>query len=385
MIRNTLNQTLRLKTVKRSLLAATLGALLPLGVLLPVQNAKASLASQCENSFFVPRPMDRMSLSTLGLVDVAMREGGPFADREESKYTVKTSLVEFRVGELQETFGPALKPRDQAPPGQENVTASDYAAKMRYRNYQGDERRVKIRFREYLTTDTGDIELKRVKNTSKIPDKIWLEVKIQHPTENKKVVKVRALTMKTDEKFFVDDQYLTYRDQILARLAALNLSGPKPLMSQEKFDRLVDFLDAVYGSPRRKTGLFAKTMYRRRSFAVKLYVVGEKEPLKVEFTMDDRIRLIRLADGKEFETYLPGQTVVEVKIPSLYAGMSAKDLEKVRGLSTIKEFMEWLESRHDVRLPMNKGKLSKIRPNETKEIDKEVEREDEAFLEELSD
>lgn len=385
MIRNTLNQTLRLKTVKRSLLAATLGALLPLGVLLPVQNAKASLASQCENSFFVPRPMDRMSLSTLGLVDVAMREGGPFADREESKYTVKTSLVEFRVGELQETFGPALKPRDQAPPGQENVTASDYAAKMRYRNYQGDERRVKIRFREYLTTDTGDIELKRVKNTSKIPDKIWLEVKIQHPTENKKVVKVRALTMKTDEKFFVDDQYLTYRDQILARLAALNLSGPKPLMSQEKFDRLVDFLDAVYGSPRRKTGLFAKTMYRRRSFAVKLYVVGEKEPLKVEFTMDDRIRLIRLADGKEFEAYLPGQTVVEVKIPSLYAGMSAKDLEKVRGLSTIKEFMEWLESRHDVRLPMNKGKLSKVRPNETKEIDKEVEREDEAFLEELSD
>ncbi len=346
---------------------------------------QASLAAQCEGAFFTPRPMDRMSLSTLRLVEVAMREGGPFADREESKFTVETNLVEFRVGQMFDIFGRAMKARDIADPGTENVTSTDYVAKMRYRNYEGDERRVKIRFREYLTTDSADLELKRVKNTSKIADKVWIEVKIQHPTQDKKVIKVRALGMKTDRKFLIDDMYLTHRDQIVARLAALNLTGPKPLMTQEKFDLMISFFDAVYTSPRKKTGLFAKTLYRRRSFAVKLPVQGQTVPIEIQFTMDDRIRLVRLEDGKLFENYLENQTVVEVKIPSLFAGLTAKDLEIVSGLSTIKDFVTWLESRHDTRLPMNKGKLSKIRPNESKEIDKEVERNSEAHLEELFD
>lgn len=349
------------------------------------QAANAGLAAQCEGAFFTPKPMDRMSLSTLRLVDVAMREGGPFADREESKFTVKTSLVEFRVGQLQEFFGRAMKARDVAEPGFENVTSTDYVAKMRYRNYEGDERRVKIRFREYLTTDSADLDLKRVKNTSKIPDKVWVEVKIQHPTQNKKVVKVRALIFKTDQKFLIDDQYLTYRDQVVARLASLNLTGAKPLMTQEKFDLLVQFFDSVYTSPRKRTGLFAQTMYRRRSFAVQLMIAGQAKPVEIQFTMDDRIRLVRLEDGKVFEDYLKDQTVVEVKIPSLFAGLTPKDLETVRGLSTIKDFIEWLEGRHDPRLPMNKGKLSKVRPNESKEVDPEVERNQDAHLETFLD
>jgi hypothetical protein len=357
--------------------------------LLPLfpQLASAGLAAQCEGAFFVPKPMDRMSLATLRLAEVAMREGGPFADREESKFTVQTNLVEFRVAQLHEDFGRAMKARDITPAGTENVTSTEYVAKMRYRNYEGDERRVKIRFREYLTTDTADLDLKRVKNTSKDPDKVWIEVKIQHPTQDKKVIKVRALGFKTDQKFLIDDQYLTYRDQIVARLASLNLvpssPGGKPLMTQEKFDLMVQFFDAVYTSPRKRTGLFAKTMYRRRSFAVKLFVVGQKEPIEIQFTMDDRIRLVRLQDGKKFESYLKDQTVVEVKIPSLFAGMTAKDLETVKGLRTIKEFVEWLESRHDPRLPMNKGKLSKIRENESREVDREVETGDMDILETL--
>lgn len=345
--------------------------------------ASASLAARCEGAFFTPKPMDRMSLATLRLVEVAMREGGPFADREESKFTVDTNLVEFRVAQIHEIFGLAMKSRDVAPVGTENVTSTAYVAKMRYRNYEGDERRVKIRFREYLTTDSADLDLKRVKNTSKDPDKVWIEVKIQHPTQDKKVIKVRALGFKSDQKFLVDDQYLTYRDQIVERLASLNLSGPKPLMTQEKFDLLVQFFDSVYTSPRKRTGLFAKTMYRRRSFAVKLYVVGQKLPIEIQFTMDDRIRLVRLKDGKSFESYLKNQTVVEVKIPSLFAAMTEKDLEVVKGLRTIKEFVEWLEARHDPRLPMNKGKLSKIREREFNEVDKEVERGETDYFETL--
>lgn len=349
--------------------------------------ASAGLAAQCEGAFFTPKPMDRMSLATLRLVDVAMREGGAFADREESKFTVQTSLVEFRVAQLYELFGRAIKSRDIAPAGTENVTSTDYVAKMKYRNYEGDERRVKIRFREYLTTDTADLDLKRVKNTSKDPDKVWIEVKVQHSTQDKKVIKVRALGFKTDQKFLIDDQYLTYRDQIVARLASLNLvpgaPGGKPLMTQEKFDLMVNFFDSVYTSPRKRTGLFAKTMYRRRSFAVKLFVEGQATPIEIQFTMDDRIRLIRLQDGKKFETYLKDQTVVEVKIPSLFAGMTAKDLEIVKGLRTIKEFVEWLEARHDPRLPMNKGKLSKIRENESREVDREVQTGDMDILESL--
>lgn len=351
------------------------------------QHALAGLSAQCEGAFFTPKPMDRMSLSTLRLVEVAMREGGPFADREESKFTVQTSLVEFRVAQMNEVFGRAMKSRDIAPAGTENVTSTDYVAKMRYRNYEGDERRVKIRFREYLTTDTADLDLKRVKNTSQIPDKVWIEVKIQHPNQDKKVIKVRALGFRTDQKFLVDDQYLTYRDQIVARLATLNLvpssPGGKPLMTQEKFDLMVQFFDSVYTSPRKRTGLFAKTMYRRRSFAVKLFVVDQAVPIEIQFTMDDRIRLVRLQDGKQFESYLKDQTVIEVKIPSLFAGMTAKDLETVKGLRTIKDFVEWLESRHDPRLPMNKGKLSKIRKNESKEVDPEVERGETEILESL--
>ena len=349
------------------------------------QLASAGLATQCEGAFFDPKPMDRMSLSTLRLVDVAMREGGPFADREESKFTVQTNLVEFRVAQLKEFFGNAMKARDLAVTGFENVTATDYVAKMRYRNYEGDERRVKVRFREYLTTDSADLDLKRVKNTSKHPDKVWIEVKIQHPTQDKKVIKVRALGFKADQKFLIDDQYLTYRDQIVTRLASLNLTGSKPLMTQEKFDLLIHFFDAVYTSPRKRTGLFAQTMYRRRSFAVQLLVNGETKPIEIQFTMDDRIRLVRLEDGKVFENYLKDQTVVEVKIPSLFAGLTPKDLETVRGLRTIKDFVEWLEGRHDSRLPMNKGKLSKIRPNESKEIDPEVQRNQDAHLETFLD
>lgn len=339
------------------------------------------------------RPMDRMSLATLNLINIAAKEGGAFGDREESKFTVLTGLVDSRIEDLAGLYGRAWKERDKAEPGRENVTETDYVAKMRYRNLVGDERRVKIRFREYLTTDPSDLRLERAVNTAGNGDKEWMEVKIQHPTQAKKVIKVRALVFKSDRRYLVDDMYLAYRDQILARMVALNLSvskpGDKPLISQEKFDGLVQFLDEVYNSPRKRTGLFARTKYRRRSFAVQLPIlndgVKQEKPVEIQFTLDDRIQLVRLEDGKRFETYLPGQTVVEVKVPSLYAGFTQNDFINVIGLKTVKDFIDWLETQHDMRLPMNKGKLSKIRPQESKEIDKETEREADSHLEDFFD
>ncbi len=378
-----------------SLLKVCVSLLLALvwsGIVLPNQ-ARASLASICEQSFFTVRPMDRMSLATLNLINIAAKEGGAFGDREESKFTVLTGLVDSRIEDLAGLYGRAWKERDKAEPGRENVTETDYVAKMRYRNLVGDERRVKIRFREYLTTDPSDLRLERAVNTAGNGDKEWMEVKIQHPTQAKKVIKVRALVFKSDRRYLVDDMYLAYRDQILARMVALNLSvskpGDKPLISQEKFDGLVQFLDEVYNSPRKRTGLFARTKYRRRSFAVQLPIlndgVKQEKPVEIQFTLDDRIQLVRLEDGKRFETYLPGQTVVEVKVPSLYAGFTQNDFINVIGLKTVKDFIDWLETQHDMRLPMNKGKLSKIRPQESKEIDKETEREADSHLEDFFD
>lgn len=366
--------------------------------LLNASQANASLAAICEQSFFTVRPMDRMSLATLNLIHIAGKEGGAFGDREESKFTVMTAQVNSRIENLAELFGRDWKERDKAEPGRENVTETDYVAKMRYRNTLGDERRVKIRFREYLTTDPSDLRLERATNTAGTGDKEWMEVKIQHPTQKKKVIKVRALVFKSDRRYLVDDMYLAYRDQILSRMAALNLNssnpGAKPLISQEKFDGLVQFLDEVYNSPRKRTGLFARTKYRRRSFAVQLPILNSESAAKdtapnktveIQFTLDDRIQLIRLDDGKRFETYLPDQTVIEVKVPSLYAGFTQADFVNVIGLKTVKDFIDWLETQHDMRLPMNKGKLSKIRPQESKEIDKETERDAESHLEDLYD
>lgn len=370
-------------------------------LVLPSQ-AVASLASLCESSFFTVRPMDRMSLATLNLIHIASKEGGAFGDREESKFTVMTNQVNARIGNMAELFGRAWKERDKADPGRENVTETDYVAKMRYRNFLGDERRVKIRFREYLTTDPTDLYLERATNTAGSGDKEWMEVKIQHPTQKKKVIKVRALVYKSDRRYLVDDMYLAYRDQILVRMASLNLrtSAPgtkpldskpldsRPLMTQEKFDGLVQFLDEVYNSPRKRTGLFARTKYRRRSFAVQLPILDgptQNKSVEIQFTLDDRIQLVRLEDGKRFETYLPDQTVIEVKVPSLYAGFTQTDFVNVFGLKTVKDFIDWLETQHDMRLPMNKGKLSKIRPQDSKEIDKETERDSEAHLEDFFD
>lgn len=361
---------------------ALLASLLVIGCF---SQARASLASQCEQSFFEVLPMDRMSLSTLNLIQIAEKEGGAFSDREESKFTVRTANVDQRIVNLSVHFGTSWKERDKAEPGRENVTETDYVAKMRYRNTLGDERRVKIRFREYLTTDHADLTLNRATNTAGNSDKVWMEVKIQNPTQRKKVTKVRALIFKSDRRYLVDDLYLAYRDQIVQRMLALNIAGEKPLMSQEKFNGLIHFLDAVYNSPRKRTGLFAKTKYRRRSFAVKLPVKGQEKPVEIQFTLDDRIQLIRLQDGQRFETYLPEQTVVEVKVPSIFAGFTQQDFANVQGLKTVKEFIDWLESQHDMRLPMNKGKLSKIRPMETKEIDKETERDAESYLEDFLD
>ena len=378
-----------------SLLKVCVSLLLALvwsGIVLPNQ-ARASLASICEKSFFTVRPMDRMSLATMNLINIAAKEGGAFGDREESKFTVMTNLVDSRIEDLIGLYGRAWKERDKAEPGRENITETDYVAKMRYRNLVGDERRVKIRFREYLTTDPSDLHLERAVNTAGNGDKEWMEVKIQHPTQAKKVIKVRALVHKSDRRYLVDDMYLAYRDQIITRIAALNLNfskpGEKPLISQEKFDALVQFLDEVYNSPRKRTGLFARTKYRRRSFAVQLPIlnngVKQEKPVEIQFTLDDRIQLIRLEDGQRFETYLPGQTVVEVKVPSLYAGFTQADFVNVIGLKTVKDFIDWLETQHDMRLPMNKGKLSKIRPQESKEVDKETEREAESYLEDFFD
>lgn len=77
--------------------------------------------------------------------------------------------------------------------------------------------------------------------------------------------------------------------------------------------------------------------------------------------------------------------MIEVKVPSLYAGFTQADFANVIGLKTVKDFIDWLETQHDMRLPMNKGKLSKIRPQESKEIDKETERDAESHLEDLYD
>ncbi len=355
---------------------------LPLGTIFS-DPAIASLAIQCEQSFFRVQPMDRMSLAVMNIIHVATKEGGAFSDRDESKFTVSTDLMEKRVETLSQTYGSSWRERDKAEFNRQNVTETDYVAKMRYRNLIGDERRVKIRFREYLTTDSEDINLIRTSNTSGNRDKVWMEIKIQHPADQRKVIKARSLVYKSDRRYLVDDLYLTYRDQFLDRMTELNLNGTQPLMTREKFDSIVRFLDAVYNSPRKRTGLYAKTKYRRRSYAVYIPVKGLEKPIEVQFTLDDRIQLTRLQDGQRFETYFPDETVVEVKVPSHFSGFTPQDLALANGLVHIKESLQWLESQHAARLPMHKGKLSKVRPMQSKEIDKETESNNDSFLEDL--
>jgi hypothetical protein len=78
--------------------------------------------------------------------------------------------------------------------------------------------------------------------------------------------------------------------------------------------------------------------------------------------------LTRLIDGKKFNVYSPGETVVEVKIPVAYSRLSSDDIAKYPGLATIKNFLQGLTESHSQKYPINKGKMSKI---EKGDIDRE--------------
>lgn len=284
--------------------------------------------------------------------------------RQEVKYVVATEDLQKKLAELQAVFGKSMKNRDQAPDGFFNITSTMYLTVAKYKTLKGDERSAKVRFRKYYTREAPDTAWKNLIVSESLKDKSWLELKIQHPDYANVVTKPRLLCLDRDIKHFVTDSFFQHKEQLRERLLQLNPG------KEEEVENALAFMTELYSNPRRRVeNLYAKTEYERVSWSIKLpHATRSKETIDVQITLDENVRLTRLADKAKFNVYGSDETVIEVKVPVAYSALSDKDIEQYPGLAEVKTLIQWLDQSHNLKYPKNKGKMSKI---EKKGIDRD--------------
>ena len=282
--------------------------------------------------------------------------------RQEVKYVVETTDLNQQLHRLQQYFGKAMKNRDKAPDGILNITSTLYLTVAKYKTVKGEEKSAKVRFRKYFTRKEIDVFWRDLKVSEDLADKSWLELKIQHPEFPNVVNKPRLLCYDKDIRNFTTDSFFLHKEQIRKRLEFLNPG------KAEEVDNALEFMTELYANPaRRVQNLYAKTEYERVSYSIKMKnSKNPEEAIDVQITLDENVRLTRLADNRSFNVYAPSETVIEVKIPVAYSKLSPEDIELFPGLAEIKSLNGWLQENHKMKYPMNKGKMSKI---EKKNVD----------------
>lgn len=275
--------------------------------------------------------------------------------RQEVKYVVKTSEFDAYTQVLESFFKSRFKNRDKAEAGFANITSTLYMTVVKYIQ-NGKKLSAKVRFRKYLSRSLSDNNWNNLIVSEKLRDRSWLELKIQHPEFANVVFKPRLLILDKDIQKLITEKYFDYKDGIIRRLHETN---PGKEADIKKF---TDFFDALYTTPAmRVENMYARTQYERTSYSIKLNNPEKPgETIDVQITLDTNIRLKRLKDGKEFNVYGPDETVVEVKVPVLYAKLTDADLLAVPELAEIKKLIAMLTDKHNMKYPANKGKMSKI-------------------------
>lgn len=324
----------------------------------------AQAAARCDSlhSGLTMDQLDRFSRTVLLIQNGKKQDTTSL--RQEVKFVVETSDLQKQLDSLQKIFGKHMKNRDKAPEGILNITSTLYLTVAKYKTLRGEEKSAKVRFRKYYTREAHDTAWKNLKVADELADKSWLELKIQHPDYPNVVTKPRLLALDRDIRHFVTDSFFQHKEQLKQRLLQLNPG------KEEEVNNALAFMTELYSNPRRRVeNLYAKTEYERVSWSIKLpSSTNPEKTIDVQITLDENVRLTRLADKAKFNVYAPSETVIEVKVPVSYSALSAKDIEAYPGLAHVKEFVQWLTQSHNLKYPMNKGKMSKI---EKKGVDKD--------------
>ncbi len=274
--------------------------------------------------------------------------------RQEVKFVIKTKNLNARLNQLQSIFGDRMKNRDKPAPGTKNITSTNYMTVVKYFS-GGKKLSAKVRFRKYFTRLDEDIHWRNLKVNEGLQSQSWLELKIQHPDYDNVVIKPRLKTYDSDMRWLTTDAFFDHKEGLTKRLKTLN-----PEKSAD-VDRFIDFLTQLNRTPSmRVENLFAKTEYERVSYSIKLKSPGADKGFDVQITLDENIRLTRLRDREKYNVYDNDETVIEVKVPVAFSALSVKNISEVPELQHIKNLIEWLESKHEIKYPINKGKMSKI-------------------------
>lgn len=275
--------------------------------------------------------------------------------RQEVKFVVKTVEIENSLQILEKYFQSRFNNRDKPIEGYANITSTHYMTVGKYIQ-NGKNLSAKVRFRKYYVRNLDDTNWKNLVVSKGLEDRSWLELKIQHPEFDNVVFKPRLLILDKDVDKLITEKYFDYKEGIIRRLKELN-----PLKHSD-VDKFVAYFDALYTTPSMKAeNMFAQTQYERTSYSIKLAARDQPdEKIDIQITLDQHIRLTRLEDGRKYNVYDPDETVVEVKIPVLYAKLTDADQQALPELSEIKKFIEMLSQKHLAKYPANKGKMSKI-------------------------
>lgn len=305
----------------------------------------------CEYLF---RPADAFSSSVLDFQNGAL---DTTSLRQEKKFVLKTSEVQILIENLKSTYGPQFKLRDLILDGTVNITSTKYMAIAHY--YVGGKRlAAKVRFRKYYTKEYSTLtsEPGEMIPAEGFENKSWLEVKIQHPEHENVVIKPRLLINDADQIHFLSESFFDRKDGLKSRLLELNPG------KEDDIEKFMNFFTQLNLTPSLMVkGLFANTQYERSSYSLKLKNPNDStKKIDIQLTLDQKVRLTRLADKQEFDAYEKDETVVEVKIPVEFSKLSDDDITAVPGLSGIRDFIEALAISHLEKYPMNKGKMSKI-------------------------
>lgn len=271
--------------------------------------------------------------------------------RQEVKFVIDTQQLNSYLEGLKNEFGDRFKNRDLPEVGFANITSTNYMETVRY--FPGGKKRsIKARFRKYFSRSLDDPNWERLIVSKGLEDKSWLELKIKHPDFENVVFKPRLLILDKDIETITTPKFLKHQNEIARRLKTLN---PDKL---EEIEKIVDFFHVLYSSSTNPvSNLQFHTAYERTSYSLKLSPIDNANSfIDVQMTLDQNIKLKRLNDGKNFNAYNDGSTVVEVKIPLQYAALSPQILAQVPGLDKIKAFIQWLDKNHDNRYQKNAGK-----------------------------
>lgn len=276
--------------------------------------------------------------------------------RQEVKFVLKSADVNRQMEVLEGKFGARFKNRDMAPPGYANVTSTHYMKVGKYFQ-NGKKLSSKVRFRKYYQRKLDDVNWQHLRVIPELADRSWLELKIDHPDFDNVVFKPRLQVLDSDINSIVTAAgYQGSRTGIVRRLHELNPT------KKGDVDKFIAYFDALYSTPTMKVErMFAKTEYERTSYSIKLENPAKPgEFIDIQITLDQSVHLTKLKNGQIVDAYKPDETVVEVKIPLAYAGLTRKNIEAIPELAEVKKLIEFLTGRHLPEYEMNSGKMGKI-------------------------